>query len=104
MISRESPERSAHAKQALESQYECGAAEIRGGAVRKRRSAMSRKVSTPVLWGALGCAVLLALLAGRGLAQQNAPFNSYQADDGWLILSDGRRMGLATKVALDRDG
>src|SRR5258708_1158694 len=73
-------------------------------AVRKRRSAMSRKVSMPVLWGALGCATLLALLAGHGLAQQNAIFNSYMVNDGWLNLRDGRRLGLATKVALDRDG
>jgi sugar lactone lactonase YvrE len=58
----------------------------------------------PVLWGALGCAAVLALLAGHGLAQQNATFNSYQVDDGWLNLPNGRRMGLATKVALDRDG
>src|SRR6266852_655158 len=65
---------------------------------------MSSKVSMPVLWGALGCAAALALLAGDGLAQQNATFNSYQVDDGWLKLQDGRRMGLATKVALDRDG
>jgi len=65
---------------------------------------MSRKVSMPVLWGALGCATLLALLAGHGLAQQNAIFNSYMVNDGWLNLSDGRRLGLATKVALDRDG
>src|SRR5712671_6523038 len=73
-------------------------------AVRKRRSAMSRKVSMPVLWSALGCAAVLALLAGHGLAQQNATFNSYWLNDGWLNLPDGRRMGLATKVALDRDG
>jgi streptogramin lyase len=38
------------------------------------------------------------------MAQQNATFNSYLVDDGWLNLPDGRRMGLATKVALDRDG
>jgi hypothetical protein len=44
------------------------------------------------------------LLAGHGLAQQNATFNSYWVGDGWLNLPDGRRMGLATKVALDRDG
>src|SRR5258708_31636498 len=73
-------------------------------AMRKRRSAMSRKVSMPVLWGALGCAAVLALLARHGLAQQNASFNSFWVADGWLNLPDGRRMGLATKVALDRDG
>src|SRR5882672_9916488 len=65
---------------------------------------MSRKVSMPVLWGALGCAAALALLAGHGLAQQNATFNSYRIDDGWLNVPDGRRMGLATKITLDRDG
>jgi sugar lactone lactonase YvrE len=65
---------------------------------------MSRGGLIPVLWRALGCAAVLALLAGYGLAQQNATFNSYRFDDGWLILPDGRRMGLATKVALDRDG
>ena len=65
---------------------------------------MSSKVSMPVLWGAFGCAAVLALLAGDGMAQQNATFNSYLVDDGWLNLPDGRRMGLATKVALDRDG
>jgi hypothetical protein len=65
---------------------------------------MSREGSMPVLLGALGCAATLALLVGHGLAQQNATFNSYQVDDGWLKLPDGRRMGLATKVALDRDG
>src|SRR5258708_2798448 len=73
-------------------------------AVRKRRSAVSRKVSLPVRWGAFGWAGVLALLAGHGLAQQNATFNSFWVDDGWLNLRDGRRMGLATKVALDRDG
>jgi len=65
---------------------------------------MSREVSISVLWGGLGCAVVLALLAGHGLAQQNATFNSYSVDDGWLNLPDGRKMGLATKVALDHDG
>ena len=39
--------------------------------------AMSRKVLMSVLLGALGCAAALALLAGHGLAQQNAIFNSY---------------------------
>src|SRR5215475_14368395 len=66
--------------------------------VQKRRSAMSRRVSMPVLWGAFGCVGVLALLVGHGLAQQNATFNSYLVDDGWLNLPDGRRMGLATKV------
>jgi hypothetical protein len=42
-----------------------------GGA--KQRSAMSRKISMPVLWGAVGCAAALALLAGHGLAQQMEP-------------------------------
>jgi hypothetical protein len=65
---------------------------------------MSREGSMPVLLGALGCAAMLALFVGHGLAQQNATFNSYQVDDGWLKLPDGRRMGLATKVALDLDG
>jgi sugar lactone lactonase YvrE len=69
---------------------------------------MSREGSMSVLWGAVGCAALLALLAGHGLAQsnsgQNATFNSYRVDDGWLKVPAGRRMGLATKVALDRDG
>jgi sugar lactone lactonase YvrE len=65
---------------------------------------MSREGSMPAFWRTLGCAAALALLAGYGLAQQNATFTSYQVDDGWLNLPDGRRMGLATKVALDRDG
>jgi streptogramin lyase len=65
---------------------------------------MSREGSMPVLLGVLGCAAMLPLFVGHGLAQQNATFNSYQVDDSWLKLPDGRRMGLATKVALDRDG
>jgi streptogramin lyase len=65
---------------------------------------MSRKVSMLVLWSALGCAVGLALPARHGFAQQNATFNSYEVDAAWLNLPDGRTMGLATKVALDRDG
>src|SRR5215471_8079889 len=102
MISRVSSESCIHAKRTFESKNQGGAAPVEGGA--KRRSAMSRERSMPVVWRALGCAAVLALLAGYGLAQQNAAFNSYRVDDGWLNLPDGRRMGLATKVALDRDG
>jgi hypothetical protein len=58
---------------------------------------MLRKVSMSVLLGALGCAAALALLAGHGLAQQNATFNSYWFDDGWLNVPDGRRMGLTAR-------
>jgi hypothetical protein len=57
-----------------------------------------------VFWRALGCAAAVALLAGQGLTQQKATFNSHRVDDGWLNLPDGRRMGLSTKVALGRDG
>jgi hypothetical protein len=74
----------------------------RGGDQHRWDVVPSRVVLAP--WGALGCAAVLALLASHGLAQQNATFNSYWVDDGWLNLPDGRRMGLATKVALDRDG
>ena len=69
---------------------------------------MSRNGSMSGLSGAVGCAVVLALLLGHGWAQSNssqsATFNSYRIDDGWLKAPEGRRMGLATKVALDRDG
>ena len=65
---------------------------------------MSRESSMPVLRRALGYAAVLAVLAGHGLAQQNATFNSYQFGEGWLQLPDGRSLGLATKVAIDRDG
>ena len=65
---------------------------------------MSRRGSMPVIWGAVGCAAALVLLAGHGLAQQNATFNSYQVEEGWLQLPEGRSLGLATKVAIDRDG
>jgi hypothetical protein len=68
---------------------------------------MSREGSMSLLWGAVGCAALLALVEGHGLAQsnsgQNAAFNSYQVNDGWLKVPAGRRMGLATKVALTGD-
>jgi hypothetical protein len=33
---------------------------------------MSREGSMPVLWGAVGCAAALVLLAGHGLAQPKA--------------------------------
>jgi hypothetical protein len=37
---------------------------------------MSRKISMPVFWSALGCAVALASLAG--FSQRSATFNSYE--------------------------
>ena len=63
---------------------------------------MSRKGLMPVLCVAFGCAVILALLVGRGAAQH--AFNSYVIEEGWQQFLDGRRLGPATKVALDRDG
>jgi sugar lactone lactonase YvrE len=65
---------------------------------------MSGENSMPVLWRALGCAAVLALLAGHVSAQHSATFNSYLVEEGWLQLPEGRKLGLATKVALDRDG
>ena len=65
---------------------------------------MSRQNSMPVLRRTLGCAAVVALLAGHGLAQQKPTFNSYQFEEGWLRLPEGPSLGLATKVALDRDG
>jgi len=65
---------------------------------------MSRAGSTPMPWRAFGCAAVLALFVGHGLAQQKATFNSYQVEEGWLQQLEGRGLGLATKVALDRDG
>jgi len=65
---------------------------------------MSRENSMPVLWCTLGCAAVLALLAGHGLAQQKPIFNSYHFEEGFLQLPQGRSLGLATKVALDHDG
>jgi|ERR1700675_3144319 hypothetical protein len=45
-------------------------------------------------------AAALVLLAGHGLAQQNTTFNSYQVEEGWLQLPEGRRLGLATLLGL----
>jgi hypothetical protein len=48
--------------------------------------------------------LVLALLAGHELAHQKPTFNSYQFEEGWLRLPEGRSLGLASKAACDRDG
>src|SRR5260370_5216660 len=101
---RESSERSVHDKQALGVTVLAWRGRDLERAMRKRRSANVMQSFDASPLGRAGCAAVLALLAGHGLAQQNATFNSFWVDDGWLNLPDGRRMGLATKVALDRDG
>jgi sugar lactone lactonase YvrE len=56
----------------------------------------------------LSAAVAVAAPGGYAFAQanagQNAAPNPYRLDPGWIRAPEGRRMGQATKVHIDRDG
>ena len=60
--------------------------------------------------GALAGAVVASILAwatpsfAQTNADPNAAPNSYQLDAGWLKMPEGRQMGQAISVDIDRDG